>query len=175
MQTIRLPRTASSRGFPCYSKLLCRVHPEKIPAFVFEGILHKCGTVIDRNQLWPDKRYPEKPLLLEWAGKDRPGRRALDVHILWRFEPDFDEWVELTRTITRGTDWVSQLAAIALKELGGRPLADPDTASRAAASVLQRVDEGLRELAAADRVIALDLVYEQILARIVDTGPILDL
>jgi hypothetical protein len=171
VSTIRIPRTAESRRELTYARLLCRVHPEREMANAFEGVLLKPGCAVEHAALWPDSRYPEKPLLLEFAGTDHTGRghnRSNQIHVLWRYEPARGVWVQLARTLSQAADWIPQMKVMALRELGGPPAPDPLIASKAASVFLARLDLEFGELGAGDRHIAMNLVFEQLLARMVN-------
>lgn len=137
-------------------------------ANAFEGKLFKPGSVIDVSELWPDPGYPENPLLLEFAGSDRTGKghnRSNHVYVLWRYAPDHG-WVELARTFSQSNDWIFNMRSIALRELGP-PLPDPEHAKKAISAFLVALDSRLKELSEPDRLIALNLLHENVLARIV--------
>lgn len=170
MPFICIPRSAASRGTLTYALLLRRVHPERSNARTFEGKYLKCGSRVEAAQLRPDLSYPEKPVLIEFAGTDRTGsghNRSADIHVLWRLEAD--GWLEIARTICKGADWVQQLRPLAMREVGGPPAADPHLAFQTAKQLVNRLDEDFLNLSASDRQVALGLVYEQIAARMVDS------
>lgn len=158
--------TASNRRELTYAKLLCRVHPERVMANAFEGVLLKPGSKIEHSALWPDEGYPEKPILLEYAGSDHSGRghnRSNQIHILWRYENE--GWSEIARTSSVGAEWIPHMISIALRELGGPAKLNPDLAEKVASSFLSRLDGELRELGAGDCGLVLNFILEQVEAR----------
>jgi hypothetical protein len=168
--SILIPRTARSRRELTYARLLWRVHPDRTMANAFEGPLLKPGALVDDCALWPDERFPAKPILLEFAGNDHSGRghnRSNDIYILWRFEPDEWAWVEIVRVLTQGADWIANLLPIARAELGGVRAPDPLLAAEVAGRWLSQLDLELKALGAGDRGLALNLIFEQVTARMV--------
>jgi len=148
------------------------VHPDRLSVRTFEGQYLKCGSKVERSELRPDPSYPETPLLLEFAGSDRSGHGhnlSNSIYILWRLTDH--GWVEVGRALATGADWVPQIRFLALRELGGPPPADPQLASQTARQLVRRLDEEFRTLSAADRQIALGMVYEQVAARMVESVP----
>lgn len=137
----------------------------------FEGRTFKCGSTVEYSQLHPDPGYPEKPLLLEFAGSDRTGRghnRSNHVYVLWRFEPDRG-WVEIARVLSKCRDWVCHMRAIALRELGP-PTPEPEQACKAVAVCVAALDTQLRQLSGPDRLVALNLLHDQVLGRIANSS-----
>jgi hypothetical protein len=135
-------------------------------ANAFEGKLLKPGARLEYSSLWPDPRYPRKPVLLEFAGSDHSGRghnRGSQIYILWRLEGE--NWVEIARSLSVGGEWIAVLMPIALRELGGPARIDPDMAEKLAVVWLGRLDDELKELGAGDRGIMLNFVFEQVAAR----------
>lgn len=166
--TVLIPHNAVSRRELTYAKLLRRVHPDRTMPNAFEGTYLKPGSRVEISALRPSDDYPETPLLLELAGSDHTGRghhRSNQIYILWRFRRG--EWVEVVRTLSKGAEWIPTIRAVALRELGGPPPADPELAAGAVERFLQRLDRELGELSAADRGIALNLFFEQVAARMV--------
>jgi hypothetical protein len=143
-------------------------------ANAFEGVLLKPGSAVEYSDLWPDPGFPAIPLLLEFAGGDRTGRghnRSNQIHVLWRYDGEAG-WTEIARTLSQSADWIPHMRAIALQELGGPPRPDPQMARKAAAGFIGSLDAQLRELGEGDRFLTLNLLYEQLLARMAN-GPIL--
>jgi hypothetical protein len=148
------------------------VHPERVLASAFEGVLLKPGSRIDHAELWPDDRYPATPVLLEFAGSDHSGsghNRSNQIYVLWRFEPERG-WVEIARTLCVGAEWIPLLLPIAQRELGGPARVDSDLAAKVADVFLCRLDDELKELGAGDRGLVLNFVFEQVSARMMKVG-----
>lgn len=139
----------------------------------FEGILLKPGSRVEHGALWPNAGFPDTPLLIEFAGSDRTGsghNRSKQIHILWRFDLKKTEWVEIARTLSLGSDWIPHLVAIALKELGGPPPPDATEAVKASSRFLSGLDSELRALGEGEQGMVLNLVYEQVAARLIKVG-----
>jgi hypothetical protein len=134
----------------------------------FEGSYLKPGSCVEVSSLRPSEDYPEKPLLLEFAGSDHTGRghnRSNQIHVLWRFRGG--QWVEIVRTLSQGAEWIHTIRAVALREIGGPPPPDPEMAAGVVERFLSDIDRELGELGAGDRAIALNLFFEQLAARLV--------
>jgi hypothetical protein len=165
---ISVPRSAVSGREFCYARLLRRVHPDRAMADAFEGALLKPGSHVDESALWPDARYPAKPVLLEFAGSDHTGsghNRSNQIYILWRYEPEPGEWVEIVRCLTQNADWITYFIPIALAELGGMPAPDADVAAHVAERLAAQLDQELKGLSRDDRSLVLNLFSEQVAAR----------
>jgi hypothetical protein len=137
-------------------------------ADAFEGLLFKPGALVEDAALWPDARYPAKPVLLEFAGSDHTGsghNRSNQIYILWRYEPEYGIWVEIVRALSKSADWIVNLLPIALAELGGTAAPNPDLAWAVAGRLLVQVDSELAGLGVADRGLVLNLISEQVAAR----------
>lgn len=169
--TIQIPRTAQSRQEVTYAKLIWRVHPDRRFPDAFEGVLLKPGSSIEYSELWPNEKYPARPLLLEFAGSDHTGRghnRSKQIHVLWRFEPTLGCWVEIARTLSVAAEWILYLKPVALAAIGGPAPPDPEAAARFTGRFLAQFDLEIRELARDDRHQALSFMYEQVAARLVN-------
>jgi hypothetical protein len=172
--TVLIPRTASNRRERTYARLLRRVHQDRTMVNAFEGALMRPGSRVEYSALWPDNSYPENPVLLEFAGSDYSGRghnRSNQIHVLWRFDMEQRVWIEITRTLSQDSNWIMNLIPIALREVGGPPPVDPALASDVSADLLCSLDAQLGNLSAIDRELVLNLVFEQLAARMVSAGP----
>lgn len=170
MALLRLPHSARSRKAPTFAQVVRRVHPDRIGCKVFEGPYFKTGSTVDSCDLCLDGDESPPLVLLEVAGPDGTGHghnRSNVVRILWRFSVERWDWIEVCRSLSRSADWIPDMAAIAQRLLGGPPPPDPERSNRAAFSLLRSIDTELAELALADRHTALNLLHEQILARLV--------
>ena len=133
----------------------------------FEGKLLKPGSSIEESALWPDEEYPPTPLLLEYAGTDGSGwghNRSNDIYVLWRY--DRGRFIEIARCISQGADWVATLRPLALAEIG-RERAPVDAHAAAAISerLLGVLDLELERLSEAEKVLLMNLIYQEFSAR----------
>lgn len=172
--TISIPRSAKDRRELCYTKLLCRVHADRILAHAFEGRFLKPGSRVEYAALWPDTKYPASPILFEFAGRERSGllkhQKSRFIHVLWRFDLTELVWIEIARTVSEGQEWVPHIMAIALRELGAPPPPDPRLAATLAGGFLSRLDSEVQLLAADERGLVWSFVYEQLAARMAESG-----
>lgn len=117
------------------------------------------------------------PLLIEFAGstgRDARGwparghNRALDLHILWRYDARAGDWQEVARTVSQGAEWFVALEPIVRRELVRPPANYVEEARTASERLLVTIDRELHELdadEARERVLA--FLYDQVAARLV--------
>jgi hypothetical protein len=165
---VHIPNTSPSRREPTYARLIRGV--SSLPAgLAFPGKLFRCGRAVEESELWPEEGYPETPLLIEFAGRDRVGRghnRSTWLHVLWRYDLHRREWAELCRASSVGAEWVEYLKPAILAELRNEPRCPVDAAARASGKVLMLLDGELDQLSDEERRLAMTLVYEQVTARL---------
>ena len=169
-----VPRTADSRKELSYALLLRRVHPDKPAALCFDGKLLKCGSRISYADLRPDETWPRVPLLLEMAGSDRTGsghNRSGFLYVLWRYDVKPPAgWRELTRAVSRSTDWVEHMRPIVLAELGGPVAPDLIAVERACTRLLKDVDGTASGFGSEERGILFSMLHQQMAARLASLG-----
>ncbi len=137
-------------------------------ANAFEGILFKPGSFVDDSALWPDAKYPAVPLLLEFAGCDGTGRghnRSSQIHVLWRFAPECRVWIEIARTLSQGSEWLPHMLELVTMALDAPLPPDAENAAKTVTRLLSSMDKELAQLSDEEKDIALNLIYEQIAAR----------
>jgi hypothetical protein len=131
----------------------------------------RCGSRVDAGALRPTVDYPEVPLLIEYAGNDASGRghnRSNDIHVLWRYESEAGEWVELARLLSRGPEWISDMVPIVQRELrGAAPIQYLEVAQKISALVLGVLDRELSALEDEGRCRVMSFLYDQFSARLV--------
>lgn len=130
---VQLPCSSPTRRGRTYSyaKLLHHVDPQASSGFGFEGILLKPGLYVAENALWPTPEYPSTPILLEYVdvhgmGPSEPSeyqrKHNQKLYVLWRFDPDSREWIELARAVDEGWAMILRPAAIAALAACRRPV-----------------------------------------------------
>ena len=164
---IRLPRTGGrSTGGTSFAKLLTYVDPEASTGFGFEGKILRPGTTVTETELWPDG-YPPTPVLLEYApplpGHGRGHNRGDQLYILWKFDREKNEWVELGRARSVSWEW-----AIDLRPLAVRALAEARSVVAVlpnlvgiAARISGFLDGELKPLEVPDRQKVLSVIHDQ--------------
>ncbi|MFN3326736.1 MAG: hypothetical protein ACK5AZ_24850 [Bryobacteraceae bacterium] len=179
VRTVRLPRTAERRSELTYCQLLQRVRRSREGfGYWFEGKHFRSGVTIDERELWPDATWPATPIVLECAG-GRKGllyqppnwghRRAAQVYVLWRYERERGEFVEVARVVDRGQDWIQDMAPIAIRELNPRPvLVDPAASAKRVLEALEAELDPLQDPAARKRVLL--AVYDQFVSAMVEAA-----
>jgi hypothetical protein len=130
----------------------------------------RCGSRVEAGALRPTADYPEVPLLIEYAGNDASGRghnRSNDIHVLWRYECEAGEWVELARLLSRGPEWISDMVPIVQRELRPVPVQYVDVAEKISALVLGVLDRELSALEDEGRWRVMSFLCDQFSARLV--------
>lgn len=173
MPTIRIPHTAPNRREQTYAQLVKRVNIRgPLP---FEGKLFRTGKAVELAELRPTDEWPETPLLIEYAGKDRTGwrrgRKCNDIHILWRLKPAAGaaaepEWLEITSIKSQGPEWHTHMQQSVLIELRAAPVNFVEVASQASERVLTVLDHELSGLEDEGRGRLLSFLQDQFTARL---------
>jgi hypothetical protein len=169
---IHLPRSApGGRGEPTYAQLILRLRRSEF----IDGPFFRTGARVEETALWPSPAYPEVPLLLEFAGRDRgEGRnarghnRAPDIHLLWRYDRARREFDEIASARSYGAEWFHHLAPIIRRHIIRPPAnhAEAEKAARgASARVLAALEGELDQLEDEGRDSAIALLYDQVAAR----------
>jgi hypothetical protein len=124
IHTIHIP-SSSTRSYTgvTFVKLLRRVDPRASNGFGFEGIFLRPGGFVEGEKLWPDESYPRVPVLLECAGNTgfaSDGRKAHGnsarsevLFVLWKFNLQSRDWIEVARAKSDSAAWACELAPIA--------------------------------------------------------------
>ena len=178
MPTVRIPRT-SGRQKRGWALLIRRVSPCG-GIRILEGTHLRPGSAVSEADLRPTPEYPVTPLLIEYAGttgRDSEGRkahghnRALDVHILWRYDRPAG-WTEIARVASEGPGWREYFLPIVTREFEKWRSDDPVdhvAEARAASSrICAAIDIELARLEAEDRRRVVSFLYDQIVARFTD-------
>ena len=110
---VRIPLSTRRGGF---AKLLTRVSLHARTGFDFEGTLLQPGSWISRATL------PNSAILLEMAPHPSPAHGHLryqqgDVYLLWRYNPDHNDWTQIVSITAPGWAWPAILAPLAIAAL----------------------------------------------------------
>lgn len=166
---IRVPNTSGRRNSTSWTLLLSHVDPQDFTGFGFHGRFIRAGSRIPEGDLWPSGKFPAVPILLEFAGADRPGwghRRPDQVHILWRYDRAAREWRELARSSSVDGQWTWDLQPIARRALLDQAPEEPTARPWAMArDLVMALERNLDQLQTEDRPLLLDAVYNQLAAR----------
>jgi hypothetical protein len=166
---IRIPQTCTDRRQLTFAQIILRMSPRATPT-IFEGARFRTGSRVTECELRPTPDYPEIPLLLEYAGNDRTGRghrRSNDIHVLWKFESETSEWIELARVTSQGPEWFEHLGPIMRDHLRGGPNAnEAEVAGKATRRILELMDRELESLARDGRERAMSFLYDAFTARL---------
>jgi len=169
---VRLPRSAETRLDLTFAILIRRVYPQRVMGDAFDGKRLRPGATINESDLWPTPEWPERPLVVEYAGSDRSGhghRRSAHNYFLWSYNPGAPGWAEIARASAVGIEWVEILKPVALRYLTAANPANVTIATDATSRVLCLLESELEPLEAADRQTLLGLLWEQVLGRMGDT------
>ena len=164
---VRLPRSGGRPGVH-YTKLIRKVH-RRWDGMAFDGPLFRPGAAIARQQLGP------RPVVLEYAGPigSRYGyNRRQDVYLLWRWDDQRSEWIEVARAEGIRDEWViafRDLAAALLHE-GRAPLTLLEESSRVVTHVLAALDDELEWASKTIKARSLGILYEQVAGRLAGCG-----
>jgi hypothetical protein len=137
---------------------------------VFEGRRLRPGSNLPESELWDTLGRSCAPLLLEYAGSDRSGhghKRSQHLYILWSYDPERHDWLELARTSAEGVEWVDVLRPVALRHLAGSAPKGGAATAGATSRVLTVLETELETLDTDGRCNLLGNVWEQFLARLV--------
>lgn len=139
---MKLPHTSENRRDRGFLRLLTLVDREAPPGLQFDGQLLSPGAVFEADHL------PRPAVILECAGSTRisPERSRYafsQLWVLWRYDFESSDWIEIARTTCRDASFTLDFAPIAYRHLHSTPEAPPE--ERAVA-----VSERLRELLSAE-------------------------
>jgi len=166
---VRLPRSCRQRKITDYAKLLRRVAPHAATGFDFQGLVLKPGACFPVQALRPAPDWPRSPVLLECAGpvgSSRGHRRAPELFILWRYDPEAAVWRELARTEAQGWEWAAILAPAARAAIAEQlPMRPPAEASGVVHRIACFLEAELQTAAAGDRWKILALIHEELAGR----------
>lgn len=164
-----IPHTTTLRRERTYAQLVLKVYPNR--SLPFAGPNFRTGARVDQALLRPTPDAPEHPLLIEYAGTDKSGKghnRSNDIHVLWRFDIARNEWTEITRTLTKGREWIDCLLPVIKRQLVSPPVNDVEIATAVSARVLGLLDRELDELTClSTRERVMSFLYDQFTARFV--------
>lgn len=162
----RLPRTATRRGAVCFAKLLDGVDSQAVDGFGFRGKLYRPGEQIPLAELG------ENPVLLECTEAegshgDRTRKRWESLYIIWRFDRERGEWVELARAQAHASDWALCLRDAARFALGRVSWSIVPKVGEAATRIRLVLDQVLEGLEPSQRSQTVAILHDEFAARIV--------
>lgn len=171
---IRLPLSRTKRSQITYAKLLKRVDPRSRSPFQWEGKFFNPGTWILESQLWPDGTFPRHPLLLEFAGAEKPARgwnrhQSENTVILWVYERTSGEFLEVGRVHAPGGLWASLIEPLVrdcLSRDAGEPAAPDLDAIRA--RITRVLSAELNLITDSDRYRVLCVIHDELAGRIAE-------
>ena len=138
---MRLPLTSVSRRDRGFLRLLTDVDVYASPGLQFRGRLLTPGAGFDVCEL------PRPAVLIEYAGRVRVGKVTNSRYswaaqwLLWRFDFDAGEWVEVIRSVSADASWSVDFAPVALGLLDAERMID--TRSELARPECERVTDQL--------------------------------
>ncbi len=158
---IKLPMSGPRRYGLTYLRLVTAVRPSPWGA-AFEGAVFKPGSMVHREELG------DRPVLLEAAGPIGTGRRREQLYILWKWDDQRLEWMELGRASSYNSDWTVALRPLAASALadGPRLVEVSAEAERIAAKVCDVLDTELASAVEGVRRKSLGMLYDRVLARL---------
>ncbi len=166
---IRLPNTCpeNRRSFT-FVRLLTEVQTDAWSGAGFEGQLYAPGTRL------PAEDIGTHPVLLEFAGPQgtwaRKKKRAY-LWILWRYDWEIKDWMEVARATAHGWEWALILRGPAIRALAPREATmapDPSTRGREVTEeLLEAIDAALVLELSAVRALVLTSIYDRMAGRIV--------
>lgn len=175
---VRIPRSSPRSYRLDYAKILTSVDPDAEHAMGFVGQIVRPGTVVTAAQLWPDEKAPRMPIVLEsgWApGQEKKfGHNRRDrLYILWRYNPERDEWTEVGKAQSVAWEWAIDLRPLAVRLMReARPAVEVmainflEVQDRIAA-LLERELTGLED---PDRWKVLGILHDQLAWRVAQSG-----
>jgi hypothetical protein len=129
---------------------------------------------VDEADLRPTLEFPATPFVIEFAGPtglDSEGRRAhghnraLDLHILWRYEGPAG-WKEIASVESEGPEWRDHLFPIVISELARLgPVDHAEKARAASRRVCEAIDKEFGQLEDEGRRRFVSFLYDQIESR----------
>lgn len=130
---------------------------------MFQGRMHAPGSLVDAANL------PKHPVIVEhcgWAGLGRRDRNRL--YIVWRYDWQLEEWLEVARTMSPNWTYVLNLRESVLDALHYRPeLIDVLDRSRdLTGRLMGNIDDTLAPEIHAVRVNVLTAVHDEVAGRI---------
>jgi|SRR5215831_12299996 len=173
MLQVKIPRTWTGRNRDGYALLIRRIMPSEGFSFL-QGRFFRPGRRVDLAELWPTPDYPIVPLVVEFAGRIRPddGRRPFpDLHVLWRYNAQRNDWEERIRFIDSGPQWLYDLREILRDEMRRPPIDHAGLAHEAITRVLRVMEGELGELEDEGRLAALAGLYDHVTSRLCRAEP----
>jgi hypothetical protein len=176
---VRVP-CSSTRKSQRWAILLTRVDAEVKFVSGYEGTPIRPGSLIPVNDLWPTAEHPRIPVMLEFAGHPHPfsgprRRSQPDTRLLWRFDVEKLEWLELARVTALPGEWDFDFRPIALRamaEARGNDLKLRRGFDEVVLRVRRSLDTELEHLEEPQRARALVFLQDELLSRLTVIDPL---
>ena len=171
IRRIRLPKSAPGNA-GAHVKLLYAIDPpgtHSLEGMGWRGRVFAPGSRVTESELRPGPDFPERPLVLELAG--RLGRLANDPYhwILWELGPN-DEWTKLASTEAMRDEWAREfypIAARALKEQGVGRVPPNQDLNRLTKKFQRFIDKQIEPLGLRQKALYLGMI-RNLISRMVD-------
>lgn len=138
----------------------------------WEGKVYRSGAIVSRTEFSPIANHV---LAIECIGAERAGwghRRMPTTYILWSLAPGEDEWREIARASSLGSEWTRSLHAAALA-FTARESLDPRVALDAAQRVIVLLEYELDKLdKPAERADLCARLHDRVMYRLLDAQEI---
>ncbi len=134
------------------------------------------GSWVDESQLWPDGSYPRTPLLVEYAGAENPAHgwkrhESDNTVILWRYNREQGEFIEVGRVLAPGGLWPRLLEPLVRDALArDMPTRIEPDLGLIQERITRLLEAELDLLSDTDRARVLTLVHDELGSRIAEWG-----
>jgi len=176
--TVQIPRSSTRRSQLQWAKLLAKVEPlEKfMRPYDFIGINFRPGSRVFEAQLRPTPDYPPVPVVLECAGIEIPGwgkqRPSVHRYMLWRWDRQRWEWVEIGRALSNCWDWAEVMGPLAMRAIDEQwPQTAPPDLYVSAGRLVAQIDKELLRFPREDRWKLLAMLYDEVASRTASWEP----
>jgi hypothetical protein len=173
---VTLPYSGHRRSSEPYCALILRAPRLARHPFDLDQVILRPGRTVPDAALWPTPAAPRIPVLLECTISPRARAgicpyKGECLYILWRWQAQRREWIEVTRCYSRNGEWWAYLHPAIVRELarsGAGPV-EPDVEALSQETA-EWLDAHLRDLADDERAQMLSRVYDLLAARIAAAG-----
>jgi hypothetical protein len=172
---VTLPYSGHRRSSEAYCSLILRAPRLARYPFDLEQIILRAGKTIPLASLWPTPAAPRIPVLLECTISPRARAgvcpyKGESMYVLWRWQAERREWIEVTRCYSKQGEWFAYLHPAIVRELarsGAQPV-EPDLGALSQEAA-EWLDAHLRDLREDERARMLACVHDLLAARMAAT------